>query len=35
MKKKENLLKSWLCCPGWQQNKIERKWKDGWIPRPC
>ena len=25
-KKKDNLQNCGLCCPGWLQNKIERKW---------
>ena len=25
--KKENLPNCRFCCPGWQQNKTERKWK--------
>ena len=28
-KKKENLQKRLLCCPGWPQNKTERKGKEG------
>ena len=28
-KKEENLQNCGLCCPGWPENKIERKWKDG------
>ena len=27
--KKENLQNCRLCCPGWPQNKTERKWKEG------
>ena len=34
-KKKENLQNSRLCCPGWPQNKTERMWKEGYVPRPC
>ena len=26
---KENLQNFGLCCPGWPQSKIERKWKEG------
>ena len=33
-KKKENLKNSQLCCPGWPQNKTERIWKEGLVPRP-
>ena len=29
------LTKSWICCPGWPQNKTERMWKEGQVPRPC
>ena len=32
---KKNLLNCELCCLGWPQNKIERKWKEGQIPRSC
>ena len=28
-KKKKDLQNCELCCPGWQQSKIERKWKEG------
>ena len=28
-KKKENLQNCGLCCLGWPQSKIERKWKEG------
>ena len=28
-KKKEKLQNCRLCCPGWPQNKTERKWKEG------
>ena len=24
-----------LCCHGWLQSKIERKWKGGYVPRSC
>ena len=34
-KKKENLQNSRFCCPGWPQNKTERMWKEGYVPRPC
>ena len=34
-KKKENLQNCELCCPGWPQNKTERMWKEGYVPRPC
>ena len=27
-KEKENMQNCWLCCPGWPQNKTERKWKE-------
>ena len=33
--KKENLQNCWFCCPGWPQNKTERMWKEGEVPRPC
>ena len=33
--KKENLKNCGLCCPGWPLSKIERKWKERLIPRPC
>ena len=33
--KKENLQNCGLYCPGWPQNKTERKWKEGWISGPC
>ena len=29
--KKENLQNCGLC---WPQSKIERKWKEGWVPGP-
>ena len=32
-KEKENLQNSRLCCPCWPQNKTERMWKKGWVPR--
>ena len=32
--KKKKLPNCGLCCPGWPQSKIERKWK-GAVPRPC
>ena len=28
-KKNENLQNCRFCCPGWQQNKTERMWKEG------
>ena len=28
-KKKENLQNCRLYCPGWSQNKTERKWREG------
>ena len=34
-KQKENLQNCRLCCPGWPQNKTEKIWKEGWVPRPC
>ena len=34
-KRKENLQNSRLCCSGWPQNKTERMWKEGYVPRPC
>ena len=34
-KKKENRQNCRLCCPGWQQNKTERMWKERYVPRPC
>ena len=34
-KKKENLPNCGLCCPGWPQSKIERKRKEGLVPRLC
>ena len=33
--KKKNLQNCRLCCPGWPQNKTERMWKEGYVPRPC
>ena len=34
-KKKQNLPNCGLCCTDWPQSKIERKWKEGKVPRPC
>ena len=34
-KKIRELANCRLCCPGWPQNKIERKLKEGLVPRPC
>ena len=34
-KKKENLQNFGFCCPNWLESKIERKWKKGYVPRPC
>ena len=33
--KKENFQTCGLCCPGWPQNKTERKWKERSVPGPC
>ena len=33
-KRKEILQTSRLCCPSWPQNKTERIWKEGLVPRP-
>ena len=34
-KKKKNLQNCGLCCPGWPQSKVERKWKERQVLRPC
>ena len=34
-KKRENFQNCRLSCPGWLQNKTERTWNEGWVPRPC
>ena len=33
--KEDNLQNCRLFCPGWPQNKPERMWKEGWVPRTC
>ena len=33
--KKREPEKLWICCPSLPQNKIERKWKKEWVPRPA
>ena len=33
--KEGNLQNCRLCCTDWAQNKTERKWKEGEVPRPC
>ena len=32
--KNEDMQNCGLCCTGWPQSTIERKWKEGKIPRP-
>ena len=35
-KKRERICKIVdFACPGWPQNKIEKMWKEGKVPRPC
>ena len=34
-KRKENLQNCGLCCPGRPENKTERMWREGSVPRPC
>ena len=34
-KKKENLPNRGICRPGWPQSKIERRQKEGKVPRRC
>ena len=34
-KKREKLQNYRLCCSDWQQNKTERKRKEGYVPQPC